>query len=291
MDEVGGFLKGERDYTKLAGGTGPLVYPAGFVYVYAALKAVTGGAVRPAQWIFAGVYLATQAASLALAITTRLVPPAALPLLCLSKRLHSIYLLRCFNDGLQALAAAVATLLLTRGAWTAAVVAFSAAVSIKMSALLAAPPVALLLVQGATPRAFGRAVAAGVALQVGLAAPFLATYPASYVARAFEFSRAFFFKWSVNWAFLPEPVFLSTPFAVALLVGHVAALAWFAQARWAAADGGVRAAIAAWWASSARKAPRPPLSPAHVAVTVAVGNFVGIVFARSLHYQVEKGGG
>ena len=58
MEEVGGFLAGERDYTKLKGGTGPLVYPAGFVYLYSFLRKVTLGSVRPAQWCFAGVYLA-----------------------------------------------------------------------------------------------------------------------------------------------------------------------------------------------------------------------------------------
>ena len=33
LEEVHGYVQGERDYTKLRGGTGPLVYPAGFVYV------------------------------------------------------------------------------------------------------------------------------------------------------------------------------------------------------------------------------------------------------------------
>lgn len=42
-------LQGERNYENLKGDTGPLVYPAGFVYVFAGLKWLTGGQVAAAQ--------------------------------------------------------------------------------------------------------------------------------------------------------------------------------------------------------------------------------------------------
>lgn len=41
MQEVEGFLSGERNYMHLEGDTGPLVYPAGFVYVFVALRSLT----------------------------------------------------------------------------------------------------------------------------------------------------------------------------------------------------------------------------------------------------------
>lgn len=43
------FLNGERDYGNIEGDTGPLVYPAGFLYVYSAIQYITGGLVHPAQ--------------------------------------------------------------------------------------------------------------------------------------------------------------------------------------------------------------------------------------------------
>jgi hypothetical protein len=42
-------LQGELDYTKLGGDTGPLVYPAGFVYLFSWLRNITGEAVFSAQ--------------------------------------------------------------------------------------------------------------------------------------------------------------------------------------------------------------------------------------------------
>jgi len=41
MQEVGYFISGERNYKLMRGDTGPLVYPAGFLYVFSLLKYVT----------------------------------------------------------------------------------------------------------------------------------------------------------------------------------------------------------------------------------------------------------
>jgi alpha-1,3-mannosyltransferase len=59
MQEVEGFLNGTLDYQYLKGDTGPLVYPAGFVYIFSILYFATdhGVDVRTAQWIFGGLYL------------------------------------------------------------------------------------------------------------------------------------------------------------------------------------------------------------------------------------------
>ena len=94
--------------------------------------------------------LLLQAVVMGLYIRTRAVPPWVLILLCLSKRLHSIYLLRLFNDGVAMLVAYIAVWLLVSQRWRASMVAFSAAVSIKMNVLLMAPPVLLVMLKVGT---------------------------------------------------------------------------------------------------------------------------------------------
>lgn len=49
VEEVDGFLSGELDYANLRGGTGPLVYPAGFVYLFSAIRWLTQASVAHAQ--------------------------------------------------------------------------------------------------------------------------------------------------------------------------------------------------------------------------------------------------
>ncbi len=93
------------------------MYPAGFVYFYAMLRSATGGAVAAAQPVFAALYVATLAVVLAVYVAAGVVPPAALPLLCLSKRVHSIYVLRLFNDPVAMLPAFAAVALAQRRHW------------------------------------------------------------------------------------------------------------------------------------------------------------------------------
>jgi ALG3 protein len=61
--------------------------------------------------------------------------------------------------------------------------------------------------QTATPAQLAAGVVAGAALQGALAAPFLAAAPMSYASKAFELSRVFLHRWTVNLKFLPEAVF------------------------------------------------------------------------------------
>ncbi len=77
----------------------------------------------------------------------QVVPPWALALLCASKRLHSIFLLRLFNDGPAMSVAYIALAALAAARPVLAVTLFSAAVSVKMNVLLMAPPVLLVLLK------------------------------------------------------------------------------------------------------------------------------------------------
>lgn len=140
--------QGERDYALIKGQTGPLVYPAGFLYTFTALfYATSRGSIAMAQWLFAVVYLLNQYVMMRIYIATQAVPPWTLLLLCLSKRVHSIFLLRLFNDGITMLLANVAMLLLVQRRWRLSLLLFSAALSVKMNVLLLAPPVAIILLQ------------------------------------------------------------------------------------------------------------------------------------------------
>lgn len=146
MQQVALYQAGERDYTAIKGDTGPLVYPAGHVYIYSLLHELTnkGQNIALGQYIFAGIYIATLIVVLS-CYTKAGAPPYLLPLLVLSKRLHSVYMLRMFNDGIATLAMWLAIFFFQRRQLTIATTVWSLGVGVKMSLLLLAPAVVIIV--------------------------------------------------------------------------------------------------------------------------------------------------
>ncbi|TYZ63748.1 hypothetical protein PybrP1_003717 [[Pythium] brassicae (nom. inval.)] len=282
MQQVATFKAGERDYIKIRGDTGPLVYPAGFLYVFSVLHTVTdaGANIRRAQYIFLGFYLVTIATMLAIFNRARVMPPWAAVFLCVSKRLHSIYMLRLFNDGVAMMLLFIAVYLFASQKWRMGCALFSFAVSIKMNVLLFAPALFFLLLQscGVLRTIWYLFICASIQIILGL--PFLRHNWFNYVLKAFELNRVFTYVWTVNWKFLPEDVFVSKQLALGLLGAHAFFLALFLQKHFNIV-GTFRAVLRK---PLAIYEPFPIRSEVVVTSLFSV-NFVGIAFARTLHYQ------
>ncbi|KAK8803116.1 hypothetical protein WA588_002272, partial [Blastocystis sp. NMH] len=192
------------DYEQFMGETGPAVYPAGYVYVFSFLYKITNGGenVRLAQYLFLGLYLATLAVVLILYHRSNVVPQWAFLLLCLSKRVKSIYYLRLFNEAVLMLPLYLAILLFTYQHWFLGVLLLSLALSVKMNILLFFPALLLLLFESVGVPFALLLLAVVVIVQLLLGLPFLAANASGYLSRAYEFGRVFTYKWTVNFKFL-----------------------------------------------------------------------------------------
>jgi alpha-1,3-mannosyltransferase len=176
--------------------------------------------------------------------------------------------------------------------YTLGSIAYSWGLGIKMSLLLSLPAfgIILLLVRGL--RGGLKQAQMMAQLQFLIAFPFLPINWKGYLGRAFEFSRQFFFKWTVNWRFVGEEMFLSKEFSTALLVGHATALAAFAITRWLKPGGKtVPELLRKMWpwnepfGPEAQRTVAKRITPQYVLTTVLTANIIGMLFARSLHYQ------
>uniref|UniRef100_A0A8V5G2G6 Dol-P-Man:Man(5)GlcNAc(2)-PP-Dol alpha-1,3-mannosyltransferase n=1 Tax=Melopsittacus undulatus TaxID=13146 RepID=A0A8V5G2G6_MELUD len=150
MEEVEGFANGTLDYTRLKGDTGPLVYPAGFVYIFLGLYYATGRGtdIRLAQYLFAGLYLLNLLLVFRIYCRTNKVPPYVFFFMCCaSYRIHSIFVLRLFNDPVAMAILFLAINLFLEEHWSWGCFFFSLAVSVKMNILLFAPGLLFLLLQ------------------------------------------------------------------------------------------------------------------------------------------------
>ncbi|XP_077998646.1 dol-P-Man:Man(5)GlcNAc(2)-PP-Dol alpha-1,3-mannosyltransferase-like [Glandiceps talaboti] len=283
MDEVEGVVNGTYDYMELKGGTGPLVYPAGFVYFYLVLYYITGfGAnIRLAQYIFAIFYLINLLLVFRIYQRTEKCPPYVLIFMCCtSYRIHSIYVLRLFNDPIAMLFLYLSINLFIDKKWSWGCFWFSVAVSIKMNVLLFAPGLLILLLTefgfwATIPRLFICAI-----IQLLVAIPFLAENPQGYIIRSFDLGRQFFFQWTVNWRFLPEEIFLNRYFHITLLGLHVVLLILFTLFKWTRKTGTLKKLL-----QKPEKKEERTLTENDIVFTLFSSNFIGMCFSRSLHYQ------
>ncbi|NXX23058.1 ALG3 mannosyltransferase, partial [Podargus strigoides] len=282
MEEVEGFANGTLDYTQLKGDTGPLVYPAGFVYIFLGLYYTTGRGtdVRLAQYLFAGLYLLNLLLVFRIYCRTNKVPPYVFFFMCCaSYRIHSIFVLRLFNDPVAMAILFLAINLFLEERWSWGCFFFSLAVSVKMNILLFAPGLLFLLLQrfgllGSIPKLCICAL-----LQVLLGLPFLLVNPVGYLTRSFDLGRQFQFKWTVNWRFLPEEIFQNRVFHTMLLLAHLAGLGLFALHRWHRSKESILTLLKD---PAERKHAYPPLT---IVFVLFSSNFLGVCCSRSLHYQ------
>ncbi len=292
MQQVSLFINdGEGDYNKLTGDTGPLVYPAFHVYLYSALYFLTdrGTNVLQGQIIFAFLYLITVA--FVLSCYRRVgAPPWLLATLVLSKRLHSIFLLRLFNDAWVAFILWATIYVFQRQLWSIGGLLWSIGVGIKMTMLLVTPAVGVIVLQGHGTSEASFIGMFGLMIQMISSFPFVVEGGGwAYMRRAFDFGRKFLFKWTVNWRFLGEDIFLSTPFSVSLLVAHVSLLFAFFQNRYIKPSSeGIGEFLHKYTRTMAGDVERgyaKKVTPTFVMDTILSCMAIGLLCARSLHYQ------
>ena len=212
-------------------------------------------------------------------------------MLILSKRLHSIFVLRLFNDCFSVFFLWVAIYVFQRRIWTLGSMAYSWGLGIKMSLLLALPAIGVILFLARGVQASLKQAWLMAQLQIVIAFPFLPANAMGYLTKAFEFSRQFLFKWTVNWRFVGEDIFLSREFSVSLFVGHITTLALFATTRWLRpAEKPIMELVgnALKWEEPLGKMQHAisiRISPNYILTTILTANAIGMLFARSLHYQ------
>lgn len=129
-------------------------------------------------------------------------------------------------------------------------------------------------------------------VQMAIGVPFFATNAMGYFGRAFELSRQFKFEWTVNWRMLGEDIFLSRWFALSLLAAHVSVLVLFILRKWLRP---INRPLSVLIPPMLRL--RAPLNereesqlshsitPDFIMSTILSANAIGLLFARSLHYQ------
>ncbi|OMJ75488.1 hypothetical protein SteCoe_25337 [Stentor coeruleus] len=292
MAQTGGFLSGDYNYLNLKGPSGPLVYPAGFLYIFSIIYSICnmGTSVRMGQYVFLAFYLINLI--IVNNIYKRLEPHVGkwcVFILCLSFKMHSTYLLRLFNDPVAILFMNLCILFALDNKWKSAVILYSISLSIKMNILLYLPGLLLIINWGNNYIFTLCSLIFIIAFQLIIAIPFLLVNPRGYFTMAFDFSRVFDQKESAYWQFLPNEVFVSKIFHNTLLVFHVTLLLIFLFRKAAYGKTFVQKLRSLNLPTSLAEFLHPPqgtkIAPELIAYSMFTTHFIGIFFSRSLHIQ------
>jgi hypothetical protein len=114
-------------------------------------------------------------------------------------------------------------------------------------------------------------------VQIVVGFPFLRENWFNYMKGSFDLGRVFLYEWTVNLKFLPENIFVSKQLALLLLCLHVCVLIYMIVFKWTNQEGGIT------YLDTVHNNFR--ISSEHIVSLLFISNFVGIVFARSLHFQ------
>ena len=216
-------------------------------------------------------------------------PPYIFLLLIVSKRLHSIFLLRLFNDCFAALALFTSIFAYQKGFYTIGSLIYSFGLGTKLSLALAAPGFAVVLFQVLEPSRALNGLMLMLQMQIVVGFQFWSVNAKAYFGRAFELGRQFLFKWTVNWRFVGEERFLSRDFAVGLLVANAAILGVFLQTRWLRPSGlspiGMAKTVFKPLPPKVQQAIRRSVDPGFILTAILTSMVIGMLCARSLHYQ------
>lgn len=328
-------------YDTIRGDTGPLVYPAGHYWIFKFLRDLTINwknnddaygveRIGEGQEVFRVLYLITLVLSFLVSLASGGVYPALTGLLACSYRLHSIYVLRLFNDCFTTFLVLLSILLLVSIKLMSdviidegkrnnldeefvtddasnfsllisfcAVFIYSAAISVKMNALLYLPAVLFVLcwLNYSGKMYFLRIsslLAFGIAEQFLIGLPFIQQDMKAYFSTAFNFKRKFMYIWSINWQFIDQDVFNSDMFASTLLILHVMTLYIFIDKKWLSpikrANGDKNSIqlliqIIKDKTTKTNVIQMPDLKLEHMIYILSTSNYIGCVFSRSLHYQ------
>lgn len=283
-------IDGERDYAQIKGENGPLVYPAGHVYHFLLVYLLSfKGTVWMGRIIYS--FLSILLNFLIFQIYDEILPEESRWIKifqALSQPLLKIVIDRLFNDifVMLYLYAAVLFLLKTQKyAFLLSTLCFSVALSTKFNVLLFLPGFLYVFAKSKGALFMFCQLVFIVFFQILAGLPFILHYPENYFQKAYDLSREFLYSQTMNWQMIPEHIFHDPIFHKSLLIAHLLLLLAFLIFKWEKPTSLqhfiVKMRLDDWAITGNTRL----LDKKCIARVLFICNLIGILCARSLHYQ------